>query len=282
MVEQPATGIAAEDLGRSTSGLGACSIDPSTGDLFGHDRRDLGRLPSRSNSPTARRRRRRSLQIVFACGERSRHRPDLPAPRRPIHRRIGANLDGDERVSHSGRHQLRLRRHRASIQVWTGGGFTMSSAAAAIEGAQPRTSSSRSIQSIMELEPGVGSSGSALFTRSITPPSPVTISCARPGRAIARSRMPTATAQDGPQSMTVSAYQTRRATWALSERIRGQLGCALSRQRVLSAARECRLRANRLVADIERRGAQNWRNGYAAYVPLLRAALPGGSAHFRA
>jgi hypothetical protein len=154
---------------------------------------------------------------------------------------------------------------------WTDGGFTMSSAAAAIKALNPNIKLAL-YTNIMELEPGVGASGS--------PYSPI-YNAAVSGNYFLRTTWPGGSitdadgnAQEG-LNQTVAAYQHWRATWSAANEYATNWD-ALYLDNVFQQPRVSADYAQSGSSQTPSAAGQNWRDGYATYVPLLRAALPGG------
>jgi hypothetical protein len=152
---------------------------------------------------------------------------------------------------------------------WSSGGFTMSSAAAAVKAINPNVKL-LFYTNLMELEPGVGGSGSSYspmwvvvnannwFLRTAWPNGSVTDADGNPQQGI---------------NQTNNAYLAWRAVWtAANEFVTGWDGIYLDNV----------FWQPRVSADYNQSGSsqsasaagQNWRNGYATYVSLLKAALP--------
>lgn len=155
---------------------------------------------------------------------------------------------------------------------WSSGGFTNQSAAAAVKAINPNIKLVP-YTNIMELEPGVGASGSAY--------SPV-YSAANSSNWFLRSAWPSGAITDADGlsqkglNETVTGYLQWRAKWtAANEFASGWDGVYLDNV----------FYQPRVSADYSQSGSaqsasaagQNWRNGYAAYVGYLRSALPAGS-----
>lgn len=153
---------------------------------------------------------------------------------------------------------------------WSSGGFTMSSAAAAVKAINPNTKLFP-YTNLMEFEPGVGASGSSYspmwvvantnnwFLRTAWPSGSITDADGNPQQGI---------------NQTNSAYLAWRAGWTAANEITSNWD-GIYLDNVFWQPRTS--------ADYNQSGSsqspsaagQNWRNGYATYVSLLRAALPG-------
>jgi hypothetical protein len=154
---------------------------------------------------------------------------------------------------------------------WSSGGFTFSSAAAAVKALNPNIKLFP-YTNLMEFESGVGAGGSAYspmwsvvnannwFLRTAWPNGPVTDADGNPQQGI---------------NLTNNAYLAWRAGWSAANEITSSWdGIYLDNV----------FWQPRVSADYNQSGSsqsasaagQNWRNGYAAYVSLLRAALPAG------
>jgi hypothetical protein len=155
---------------------------------------------------------------------------------------------------------------------WSSGGFTFNSAAAAVKALNPNIKLFP-YTNLMEFEPGVGSSGSAYspmwsvvnennwFLRTAWPSGSITDADGNPQQGI---------------NQTNNAYLTWRAGWTAANEITSNWdGVYLDNV----------FWQPRVSADYSQSGSsqspsaagQTWRNGYAAYVKLLKAALPAGS-----
>jgi hypothetical protein len=169
---------------------------------------------------------------------------------------------------------------------WTGGGFTAQSAAAAIKAINPN------IQlfpytNIMELEGGVGSSGS--------PYSPV-FNAATTNNWFLRATWPNGTitdadgnAQDGlnqtlftvaGSGYSMPGYLQWRAVWSATNEYYGSAWAGLYLDNFFHQPRVSADYAQTGTAQTASAAAQNWRNGYAAYAGAggyLRSALPAGA-----
>jgi hypothetical protein len=162
---------------------------------------------------------------------------------------------------------------------WSSGGFNMQSAAAAVKAINPNIKL-LPYTNLMELEPGVSSSGSAY--------SPIYVA-AIAANWFLRTSWPGGGITDADGLSQLGLNQTTstnavagknylqwRATWtAASEFASGWDGIYLDNV----------FYQPRVSADYSQSGgsqspsaaAQNWRNGYVAYVGYLRAALPANS-----
>jgi putative glycosyl hydrolase-like family 15 (GHL15) protein len=162
---------------------------------------------------------------------------------------------------------------------WSSGGFSMSSAVAAVKAINPNIKLFP-YTNIFEFESGVGGSGSAYSPLwNVVNQNNWFLRVTWPSGAITDS------ANDGQQGMNLTTYTTvvsgknyiqYRAGWtATNEFVSGWDGIYLDGV----------LQQPRVSADYDQSGSsqspsaagQNWRNGYAAYVSLLRGALPAGS-----
>ena len=153
---------------------------------------------------------------------------------------------------------------------WSGGGFTANSAAAAVKALNPNIKLFP-YTNIMELEPGVSSSGSAY--------SPV-YSAVSSGNWFLRTTWPNGsiTDADGNAQQGLnpanSTYRAWRAVWSAANELTSNWdGVYLDNV----------FWQPRVSADYSQSGSsqspsaagQTWRDGYAAYVTLLKTALPG-------
>ena len=154
---------------------------------------------------------------------------------------------------------------------WSSGGFTMSSAAAAVKAINPNIKLFP-YTNIMELEPGVGAGGSAY--------SPIW-AAVNANNWFLRTAWPSGSITDADGNaqqglnQTNKSYLQWRAGWAAaSEFATNWDGLYLDNV----------FWQPRVSADYNQSGSsqsasaagQNWRDGYATYVQLLKAALPAG------
>jgi putative glycosyl hydrolase-like family 15 (GHL15) protein len=161
---------------------------------------------------------------------------------------------------------------------WTGGGFTFNSAAAAVKGYNPNTKLVP-YHNIMELEPGVGSSGSAYspiynaanaaganwFLRNPWPAGPIVDA---DGNSQSGLNQTTFT-----QVVSGQNYLAWRAAWTAANEYASNWDGTYTDNVFYQP---------RVSADYSQSGssqtasaaAQNWRNGYASYFPQLRSYLP--------
>jgi hypothetical protein len=156
---------------------------------------------------------------------------------------------------------------------WSSGGFNMQSAAAAVKAVNPNIKLT-TYTNLMEFEPGVGSSGSAY--------SPMWVAV-NANNWFLRTQWPNGgiTDADGLSQQGINEATLRylqwRAGWTATNEFGGSNWDGIYLDNVFYQPR--------LSADYNQSGAsqsasaaaQSWRNGYAAYVPLLKAALPGAS-----
>jgi hypothetical protein len=154
---------------------------------------------------------------------------------------------------------------------WSSGGFTMSSAAAAVKAINPNTKLFP-YTNIMELESGVGASGSAY--------SPIWVSV-NANNWFLRTAWPNGSITDADgnaqqgMNQTNKTYLQWRAGWTAANEITSNWD-GIYLDNVFDQPR--------VSADYNQSGSsqsasaagQNWRDGYAAYVTLLKAALPAG------
>lgn len=154
---------------------------------------------------------------------------------------------------------------------WSAGGFTASSAAAAVKAINPNIKLFP-YTNLMELEPGVGAGGSAY--------SPI-FDAVSANNWFLRTAWPSGSITDADGNaqqglnQTNKSYLQWRAGWTAANEITSNWdGIYLDNV----------FEQPRVSADYNQSGSsqspnaagQNWRNGYATYVGLLRAALPAG------
>ena len=167
---------------------------------------------------------------------------------------------------------------------WTGGGFTNSSAAAAVKAINPKIKLAP-YHNIMELEPGVGASGSAYspifnaatamnwLLRTSWPSGGITDAdgLAQSGLNQTKFTVPGAGAYAG-----FANYLAWRAAWTAANEYYANYDATYTDNVFYQP---------RVSADYNQSGSsqtaaaagQNWRDGYASYFPQLRAQLPAGS-----
>jgi len=153
---------------------------------------------------------------------------------------------------------------------WSSGGFTANSAAAAVKALNPNIKLFP-YTNIMELEPGVSASGSAY--------SPV-YSAVSSGNWFLRTAWPNGpiTDADGNAQQGLNpangTYRAWRAVWSAANELTSNwdgvyLDNVFWQPRVSADYSQSGSSQSPSVAG------QTWRNGYAAYVTLLKTALPG-------
>jgi len=153
---------------------------------------------------------------------------------------------------------------------WSGGGFTANSAAAAVKALNPNIKLFP-YTNIMELEPGVSSGGSAY--------SPIYIA-ANAGNWFLRSTWPNGsiTDADGNSQQGLnpsnSTYRAWRAGWSAASELTSNWD-GLYLDNVFWQPRVSADYAQSGSSQSPSAAGQTWRDGYAAYVTLLKAALPG-------
>jgi len=156
---------------------------------------------------------------------------------------------------------------------WSSGGFNMQSAAAAVKAINPNIKLTTYVN-LMEFESGVGGSGSAY--------SPMWV-VVNANNWFLRTDWPSGgiTDADGLSQQGINeatlGYLQWRAGWTAANEFGGSNWDGIFLDNVFYQPR--------VSADYNQTGsaqgasaaAQSWRNGYAAYVPLLKAALPAAS-----
>jgi hypothetical protein len=156
---------------------------------------------------------------------------------------------------------------------WSSGGFNMQSAAAAVKAINPNIKLT-TYTNLMEFESGVGASGSAY--------SPMWV-VVNANNWFLRTGWPNGAITDADGlsqqgiNQTVLAYLQWRAGWTAANEFGGSNWDGIFLDNVFYQPRvsaDYNQSGSSLSASV---AAQIWRSGYAAYVPLLKAALPGAS-----
>jgi hypothetical protein len=199
--------------------------------------------------------------------------------------RLGAYLIGGSVQSSFGTTSYQQQVAKLGVAVigtypgWSSGGFNMQSAAAAVKAINPNIKL-LPYTNLMELEPGVGSSGSAY--------SPI-YNAANAANWFLRVTSPGGSITDADGLNQIGLNQTT-FTNVVSGRNYLQWRAAWTAANEFSANWDGIYLDNvfsqpRVSADYNQSGTtqsasaagQNWRNGYVAYVGYLRAALPANS-----
>ncbi|HSY46460.1 MAG TPA: putative glycoside hydrolase [Steroidobacteraceae bacterium] len=153
---------------------------------------------------------------------------------------------------------------------WSGGGFTANSAAAAVKALNPNIKLFP-YTNIMELEPGVSSSGSAY--------SPV-YSAVSASNWFLRTAWPNGsiTDADGNAQLGLNpangTYRAWRAVWSAANELTSNWD-GVYLDNVFWQPRVSADYSQSGSAQSPSAAGQTWRDGYAAYVTLLKTALPG-------